>query len=232
MRTRPLYDVVALLARLGVGVVFIAHGWQKIQVGVTATADNFDHLNVPVPTAAAVYSTFVELLGGAALILGLGLPVAGLLLFADMLGAFVFVNAKHGMFVVDQGVAKEGFELVLVLGLASLLFAAGAGGRLTLDSRIFPRRTAPAIDKGSAGIAAPVPTLPAPAESASSTTTPPKAASSKAAPSKSAPPSYAPPSAETTVEIPRLAADIVDDTSRDTLVAGRKRPRKPTGGNP
>src|SRR4051794_9667862 len=101
MRTR-LYDVVALLARVGVGVVFIAHGWQKIQVGVTATAHGFDHLGVPVPTAAAVYATFVELLGGAAVILGLGLPVAGVLLFADMLGAFILVNGKHGIYVTDQ----------------------------------------------------------------------------------------------------------------------------------
>jgi putative oxidoreductase len=209
MRTRPLYDVVALLARLGVGIVFIAHGWQKIQVGVTTTARNFGHMGVPVPTASAVYATFVELLGGAALILGLGLPVAGLLLFADMLGAFVFVNAKHGIFVTDQGAAKGGFELVLVLGLASLLFAAGAGGRLTLDSRIFPRRTAPATSKEPPGIPAPESVPPTPA------------------PSKSAPSS-----AETTVEVPRLTADIVEDTTRDTLVAGRKRPKKPTGGNP
>jgi putative oxidoreductase len=219
MRTRPLYDVVAMLARLGIGVVFIAHGWQKMQVGVTTTAQNFDHLGVPAPTAAAVYTTFVELLGGAALILGLGLPVVGLLLFADMVGAFVFVNAEHGLFVVDQGAAQNGFELVLVLGLASLLFAAGAGGRLTLDSRIFPRRAALAIGKEPVGIAALEPA-------------PPTAASPKTAPSKSAPPAAVPPNAEPTVEVPRLAADIVDDTTRDTLVAGRKRPRKPTGGNP
>ena len=36
MRNRPIYDVVALLARCGVGTVFLAHGWQKIQVGVNA----------------------------------------------------------------------------------------------------------------------------------------------------------------------------------------------------
>jgi putative oxidoreductase len=220
MRTRPLYDVVALLARLGVGVVFIAHGWQKIQVGVTATAHSFDHLGVPVPTAAAVYATFVELLGGAALILGLGLPVAGLLLFVDMLGAFIFVNAEHGLFVTDQGVAKEGFELVLVLGLASLLFAVGAGGRLTLDSRIFPRRTAPSEspepfwgrepggDWDPAGIAAPEKAPP---------------------PSATSPADSSVPSSDT-VEVTRPGSGFVDDTSRDTLVAGRKRPRKPTGG--
>jgi putative oxidoreductase len=139
VRSRPIYDAVALLARCGVGVVFLAHGWQKIQVGVTATGHNFDAMGVPLPTAAAVYSTFVELLGGAALILGVALPVAGTLLFLDMAGAFVFVHAEHGVFVVDKGTPRNGFELVLVLGLASLLFAAGGAGRLTLDHRLFGR---------------------------------------------------------------------------------------------
>ncbi|MGI8332797.1 DoxX family protein [Actinomadura scrupuli] len=249
MRTRPLYDVAALLARIGVGVVFIAHGWQKIQVGVTATAHNFDLLGVPVPTAAAVYATFVELLGGAALILGLGLPVAGLLLFADMLGAFIFVNVEHGLFVTDQGMAKEGFELVLVLGLASLLFATGGGGRITLDSRIFPRRTeSPGghafdrqnTDKQSTGRQARgrlgIGRRQAGGQGAGEPGAHDAAAEPAAAPAKppaAKPSAIKPPasSADTTTEIPRLAADIVEDTSRDTLVAGRKRPRKPTGGN-
>ncbi|MFL6051823.1 MAG: DoxX family membrane protein [Actinoallomurus sp.] len=139
VRSRPIYDAVALLARCGVGVVFLAHGWQKIQVGVTATGHNFDAMGVPLPTAAAVYATFVELLGGAALILGVALPVAGTLLFLDMAGAFVFIHAQHGVFVVDKDTPRNGFELVLVLGLASLLFAAGGGGRLTLDHRLFGR---------------------------------------------------------------------------------------------
>jgi putative oxidoreductase len=138
-RGRPVYDVAALLTRCGVGLVFLAHGWQKIQVGVDQTGHTFDAMGVPAPTAAAVYSTFVELLGGTALILGVALPVAGVLLFLDMAGAFVFVHATHGVFVVDKGTPRNGFELVLVLGLASLLFAAGAGGRLTLDHRLFGR---------------------------------------------------------------------------------------------
>ncbi len=144
MRDRPVYDVVALLARCAVGVVFLVHGWQKIQVGMTATSRSFGALGVPAPTAAAVYATFAELLGGAALILGLALPVAGALLFLDMAGAFSFVNARHGLLLVDQGRVKNGFELVLVLGLAALLFAAGGGGRLTLDRHLFgPRGRGP-----------------------------------------------------------------------------------------
>ncbi|TYB38820.1 DoxX family protein [Actinomadura chibensis] len=140
MRTRPLYDVVAALARLGVGIIFMAHGWQKIEAGITATGRSFDSLGVPLPTAAAIYSAFVEVLGGAALIAGLGLPVTGVLLFMDMAGAFLFVHAENGVFLVDDGRIRNGYELVLALGLASLLFAAGGGGRLTADRWLVARR--------------------------------------------------------------------------------------------
>ena len=140
MRTRPVYDIAAVLARLGVGVVFMAHGWQKIEAGVTATSRSFDDLGVPLPTAAAVYSAFVELLGGAALIAGLGLPVTGLLLFLDMAGAFVFVHADKGLFMVDGDGVRNGYELVLALGMISLVFAAGGGGRLTVDQWLLGKR--------------------------------------------------------------------------------------------
>jgi putative oxidoreductase len=140
MRSRPLYDVVAVLARLGVGIVFMAHGWQKIEAGITATGRTFGDLGVPLPTAAAVYSAFVELLGGAALIAGLGLPVTGALLFIDMVGAFIFVHADQGLFVVDGGTLRNGYELVVALGMASLVFAAGGGGRLTADQWIIGKR--------------------------------------------------------------------------------------------
>ncbi|MBE1537964.1 DoxX family protein [Actinomadura algeriensis] len=143
MRSRSLvYDVAAALARLGVGVVFMAHGWRKIEAGVTATGENFDALGVPLPTAAAVYAAFVELLGGAALIAGLALPVTGALLFVDMVGAFLFVHADRGLFMVDGDRAQNGYELVVALGMAALLFAAGAGGRLTLDAWIVRKRAA------------------------------------------------------------------------------------------
>jgi putative oxidoreductase len=217
MRNRPIYDVVALLARCGVGTVFLAHGWQKIQVGVTATGRNLDAMGAPAPTAAAVYSTFVELLGGAALILGLALPVAGTLLFLDMAGALIFVHAKHGIFLVDGGNVRNGFELVLVLGLASLLFAAGGAGRLTLDHRLFgrggtgpdegdddvpPWRAAPESSKGRA--------LPAPERTASAGDFPAEPDPDETSPSASS--------------RPRLAAEMVTDTSRDVIVAGRKKP--------
>jgi putative oxidoreductase len=138
MRNRPVYDVVALLARCGVGAVFLTHGWQKIQMGVTATGRSFDAIGVPSSTAVAIYSTFVELLGGAALILGVALPVMGTLLILDMAAALAFAHAGQVMFLVN---ARGGAELVLVLGLATLVFTAGGAGRLTVDHWLFGRRS-------------------------------------------------------------------------------------------
>jgi putative oxidoreductase len=202
MRTRWPYDVIALLARLGVGVVILAHGWQKVQVGVTATGARFQDMGVPAATAAAIYATFAELLGGVALILGFALPVAGILVFLDMAGAFVFVHAGKGVFLVDGGAARNGFELVLVLGVASLLFAAGGGGRLTLDRRLFPPR------RERTAAPDPPPAGPRPTGSGSSTG-----------------PGEDTRAAEDTAEPARPVTGVVGDTAGDVLVAGRAKRR-------
>jgi putative oxidoreductase len=140
VRNRALYDVIVACARVGVGVVFVAHGWQKLQAGITATGHTLHAMGMPISTPAAVYSTFAEILGGAALVLGLALPVAGILLFIDMAGALIFINGRHGIFLVANGHVHNGFELTLVLALASLLFAVGGGGRLSIDHLLFPQR--------------------------------------------------------------------------------------------
>jgi len=228
MRNRPIYDVVALLARCGVGTVFLAHGWQKIQVGVTATGKNLDAMGAPIPTAAAVYSTFVELLGGAALILGLALPVAGTLLFLDMAGALVFVHAKHGIFLVDKGNVHNGFELVLVLGLAALIFAASGGGRLSLDHRLFGQKNARKSAGSSTepvaiggGLVAPGEHTAASPRRSMFSSRKRSATSDRAIPAGEFP---APPdNNETSPARPRLAAEMVTDTSRDVIVAGKKK---------
>ncbi|MGO1885759.1 MAG: DoxX family protein, partial [Citricoccus sp.] len=53
-----------------------------------------------------------------------------------MLGAVLFVHAPHGVFV-----AGNGWELVAVIGLASLVFALVGPGRISLDAVIAGRRS-------------------------------------------------------------------------------------------
>ncbi|TDC37190.1 DoxX family protein [Micromonospora sp. KC213] len=133
----PVRDVVILLARVGIGIVFFAHGWQKLVTnGIDGTAAFFDQAGVPLPTLSAWFAALVELIGGAALIVGAGLPVVGLLLAVTMAGAFLFVHAGKGLFI-DQG----GYEYVLTLGAASLLLAAVGASRFSVDHLLFGRRT-------------------------------------------------------------------------------------------
>jgi putative oxidoreductase len=134
----PARDVAVLLARIGVGVVFFAHGWQKLFTnGIDGTAAFFDQAGVPAPTLSAWVAAVIELVGGAALVLGLLVPVVAVLLLLDMLGAWAFVHAGNGLFI-EHG----GYEFVLVLGSAALLFAAIGGGRYSLDHMMSGRRRA------------------------------------------------------------------------------------------
>jgi putative oxidoreductase len=122
-------DVALLIARIALGVVFVAHGAQKVFTwGVSGTAEAFAGMGVPAPQAAALLAAVVELVGGAALLLGVATPVVGLLLALDMLGALVLVHAPNGVFV-DAG----GFELVAALGAGALVLAAVGAGRLSVD---------------------------------------------------------------------------------------------------
>ncbi|SCF05341.1 putative oxidoreductase [Micromonospora viridifaciens] len=135
-------DLAVLVARVALGVVFIAHGWQKLtEWGLDGTAAAFDQMGVPLPTASAWFAALVELVGGAALVVGLVVPVAGLLLALDMLGAFLVVHLGNGVFV-----SANGFELVLALGAAALLLAAVGAGRFSLDRLIAPR-----LSRGAGG---------------------------------------------------------------------------------
>ena len=133
----PFRDAALLLTRLALGAIFLAHGGQKLFTnGVDGTAAFFGQAGVPLPTASAWAATLVELVGGGLLVVGLALPVVGVLLAADMLGAYLFVHAGQGIFV-----AEGGWELVLALGVTSLLLAAVGAGRYSLD-HVLARRSA------------------------------------------------------------------------------------------
>lgn len=133
----PARDLALLLLRVGVGIVFFAHGWQKLFTNtVDGTAAFFGQVGVPLPTLSAWFATLVELGAGAALVLGVATPVAGLLLALDMLGAFLFVHAGNGVFVTENG-----WELVLALGLSSLALAVLGAGRVSVDHLLADRRT-------------------------------------------------------------------------------------------
>jgi putative oxidoreductase len=135
MNNTTLRDVVLLITRVAVGVVFVAHGWQKFtEWGLSGTGAAFDQMGVPLPTVSAWFAAIVELVGGVALIAGIAVPVVGLLLALDMIGAFLIVHISNGLFV-----SGNGYELVLALASTAVLFVVVGGGRYSVDRLIAPR---------------------------------------------------------------------------------------------
>jgi putative oxidoreductase len=129
-------DLAALIGRIGLGAIFMVHGYQKLaRWGIDGTSTTFAQIGVPVPTLSAWYAAVVELIGGAALVIGFALPVAGVLLALDMAGALVFVHLSNGFFT-----SSNGYEFVLALLVTSLAIGFN-GGAFALDRLLFRNRT-------------------------------------------------------------------------------------------
>ena len=113
-------DIGILLLRVALGVVFVAHGYQKI-TNMEQTIGFFGTIGIPVfLTYVAAYTEFV---GGLLLILGLFVRYAGILLAITMAVAVFHVHWKNG-FSLGNG----GYEYALTLLLGSLAVAfIGAG---------------------------------------------------------------------------------------------------------
>lgn len=139
-------DVGLLALRVVLGAVLIAHGWQKLDSqGFGPTADGFGAMGIPAPEAAAAYAIGVELVGGALLVLGALTPLVGLLVAADMAGAFWYVH--RDAFFANEG----GYEFVLTLGVLGLGLAALGAGRLSVDRLLAGTPTAPVAVETQSG---------------------------------------------------------------------------------
>ena len=121
--------------RLVVGMTFLVHGIDKLG-DLHGTERFFASLDIPVPGLMAPFVAVTETVGGLLIIAGLATALAGVALAGDMLVALLTQHIGHGFFV-EAG----GFELVLLLGGASLGIALSGAGRYSLDAALgVPRR--------------------------------------------------------------------------------------------
>lgn len=112
--------------RVMVGIVFLAHGSQKLFVyGVQGFAGFLAHMGLPTFLAPIVIA--IEFLGGAALILGIGTRIAAAALAMNMLGAVLGVHLKGGFFL------PTGFEYALTMLAATVALALTGPGAASLD---------------------------------------------------------------------------------------------------
>jgi len=131
-RPASLHDLALLALRVGLGVVMVAHGWQKwTGGGIGGTAEGFEGNGIPLATVAATFAIVVELVGGVAIIVGALTPLFAVGFAATMVGAMVFVHGGSGFYA-----ATGGYEFVLLLGIVALVVAAAGPGRFSVDHLI------------------------------------------------------------------------------------------------
>jgi putative oxidoreductase len=125
--THKTSDYAALLLRLSLGGMFLAHGLLKILVfTLPGTAGFFE--SVGFPGWAAYIVAPAELLAGAALIAGFQTRWVALAGIPILLGALA-VHAGNGWSFAN---AKGGWEFPLFLVLTAVVVALLGGGRIAV----------------------------------------------------------------------------------------------------
>ena len=125
-----LKPLALLLLRLGLGVIFVFHGYPKLFTHTHETMQGFSHMGFPA--YFAYIAGIIEFFGGCLLIVGLFTRVAGLLLAGEMAVALVKV---HGLLSNPMKVDNYQFPLAMAVGAFAL--ATLGAGLISLDQAVF-----------------------------------------------------------------------------------------------
>ncbi|RXJ02421.1 DoxX family protein [Anaerobacillus alkaliphilus] len=120
-------DIGALLLRITLGVVFLSHGLAKFQGGIENVVGWFQSIGLPGFMAYGVAG--IEVIGGAALIVGLGTRVFSLLFSLILLGAIVKVKFAAGFL--------DGYAYDVILLAIGIHLSLNGSKFFSLDQSLF-----------------------------------------------------------------------------------------------
>ena len=128
-----------LLMRLSAGVIFAAHGAQKLfgsfgGGGLEGTAQWMASIGLEPGYLMALAAGSAEFFGGIALLLGLLTRPAAFVLAMTMLVAVITVHLPNGLFLSNNGY-EFGLALLAITGALVL----NGGGKLSLDHMLSAR---------------------------------------------------------------------------------------------
>ena len=134
-------DYAGLVLRLMLGIVFFAHGSQKV-LGWFGGYGFFNTMNaftqkMHIPFILALLAIAAEFLGSIALLAGFFTRIAAFSIATVMVVAIWLSHWQNGFFMNWFGVQKgEGFEYhLLVIAIAAALMIKG-GGSFSIDKKI------------------------------------------------------------------------------------------------
>ncbi|MEI4770967.1 DoxX family protein [Psychrobacillus sp. FJAT-51614] len=122
-----------LMLRVILGISFFVHGLVKFQGGIENTVGWFDSIGIPGVLAYVV--ALIEMVGGFALIIGLGTRIVSALISLVMIGAIFTAKLSVG-FLGDGQTPGAGYELDLAF-LAIALFLAINGSKMLAVDQLF-----------------------------------------------------------------------------------------------
>ena len=135
-------DWIQTVVRLILGIVFFAHGAQKLLgwfggPGLKETLRTM-HETLGLPASMAFLAVLAEFLGGLGLIAGLFGRVAAVGIAVVMFTAIVMVNGRYGLFLNWFGDRKgHGYEYhLLAIALAVVIIVRGSGA-MSLDRFLY-----------------------------------------------------------------------------------------------
>lgn len=139
MRTSNRPELGLFILRLGVGAIFLMHGWMKLFGGQESfVREMLAMVGWSMPDAIWWVVTLVELLGGLMLVLGVFARYAALALAIEMVVAVLLFHLRQGFFIVaiPNVPLAYGFEyhLALVAGLVCVFL--GGSGRWALEDKL------------------------------------------------------------------------------------------------
>lgn len=133
------HDPVMTVLRVLLGIVFFAHGAQKMLgwFGGYGFSGTMGYFEKTMPAFLAFLVIFTEFFGALGLITGLLTRLSALAIGAEMIVAVLLVHLRNGIFMNWTGMQKgEGFEYhILVIAIAIALLIRG-GGSYSIDGVI------------------------------------------------------------------------------------------------
>ena len=124
------------LLRIVLGISFFVHGLVKFQGGIENTVGWFESIGIPGFLAYVVGA--VELVGGIALILGLGTRIVSALLTLIMVGAILKAKLAIGFLGTAE---MAGYELDLAFLVIALFLAVNGSKLWSVDEAVFNKTT-------------------------------------------------------------------------------------------
>jgi len=127
-----LHPLALLVLRLGLGIIMIAHGWQKLSGGLGKFMGFLSNIGAPGWMAYLVVAA--EFGGGILLVVGLLTRLAALSVVIDMAVAIDKVHWKNGLM---SSPGKAGYEFPLACGIIAFALIFLGAGPISLDGAFF-----------------------------------------------------------------------------------------------